>query len=177
MPRLGSSEAQKFWIKNKEWANSHNLFMFICHKLSIERQCDIFKPYLWYVKRYSMIIVMPMNWRNVKMALIYPHQLYDVFFKSSLILSPFLYLYILGVIRYDENGNPEPIADTRVRAMEIFAVRNIMTFIIGFSNNNFCYWKRFPTQWYPFSPGTDFILFKWSYIRSHNLNDNMMICP
>jgi hypothetical protein len=62
-----------------------------------------------------------------------------VFFKSALILSPFLYLYILGVIRYDENGNPEPIADTRVRAMEIFAVRNIMTFIIGFSNNNFCY--------------------------------------
>jgi len=27
-----------------------------------------------------------------------------------------------GVIRYDENGNPEPIADTKTRAMEIFAV-------------------------------------------------------
>ncbi|XP_023337528.1 uncharacterized protein LOC111708396 [Eurytemora carolleeae] len=26
-----------------------------------------------------------------------------------------------GVIRYDENGNPEPIADTKTRAMEIFA--------------------------------------------------------
>jgi hypothetical protein len=27
-----------------------------------------------------------------------------------------------GVIRYDENGNPEPIADTFTRAKEIFSV-------------------------------------------------------
>ena len=27
-----------------------------------------------------------------------------------------------GVVRYDENGNPEPIADTKSRALDIFAV-------------------------------------------------------
>lgn len=54
---------------------------------------------------------------------------YDVFFLVTFLFK--------GVIRYDENGNPEPIADTTTRAMEIFAV----------SGHDLPYWNFLTPNW------------------------------
>ena len=42
---------------------------------------------------------------------------------SNKYVNKICYIYVTGVIQYDENGNPVPIAETRQRAEELFDVR------------------------------------------------------